>query len=130
MDLLSFMNNGVLFRNKNNSDVDLTKNSILRFRKKSINKLEPESFWRQTGLVSTGDPRLISGKKACQNFSDMVTCDRCGASIPAYLNDTLCPQCAKELEKFSYKNSLTQIAQSNETVKRLEKDRIWFFDMY
>lgn len=65
MDLLSFMNNGVLFRNKNNSDVDLTKNNILRFRKKCINKLEPESFWRQTGLVSTGDPRLIAGKKAC-----------------------------------------------------------------
>lgn len=129
MDLLFFINNGVFFKNKNNGDVDLTKNNILRFRKKHINKLEPVSFWKQTGLVSTGDPKLISGKEACKNFSNMTTCDRCGAFIPAYHRDTLCKKCLEEIESFVCVSSLDQIKKSEQNVKRLEKDRVWFLDI-
>lgn len=123
---MKFFDNGASFKTSFNNDVDLTKDKILTVKKKCIKKLEPVSFWRQTGLVNTGDPKLIAGKEACKNFSDMVTCDRCGAPIPAYFRDTLCQKCLEDIEKFACGSSLEEIEKSRETVRRLEKDRVWF----
>lgn len=58
-----------------------------------------------TGLIYQGDKNERNAKRLVNSFNDMVECDRCGAQIAPYENDTLCKFCRKDLwYSFIYDN--------------------------
>ena len=103
------------------SSVDLTENqdfrkdvfSIKRNFKQMIGEVErsqprfstAKHYLTDTGLIYQGDKNERYAKKLANSFNDKIECDRCGARIAPYENDTLCRFCRKDLwYSFIYDN--------------------------